>query len=276
MGSAAEIFNVALPSLYGLVTGIYLYRFLRDDRAPSRPARTALLATIGVHILAIVLHLGETGRFPLASGGEGLRFFALCTAIVYLYLEIRIRTPAMGPFIIGLAFVFQLAASVRPTPSVALPAVLESGWFAVHAGTAILSFSAFAIATAASTLYVLLYRELHRGRPGFIFRRIPSLEALDEMSLRAVRLGLMLLTIGIATGALWAKDAWGRYWSWDPKECTSLTIWLVYVAYLWVRTRGGWSGKRVAYFAMVGFALIVFTFVFVELVFHTEHRFVAS
>lgn len=276
MGSGAEIFNVALPALYGLVTAIYLYRFVRDDRAPSRLARVSLLATIGVHVLAIALHLAETGRFPLTSGGEGLRFFALCTALVYLYLEVRIRTPAMGSFIIGLAFAFQLAAIVRPTPTVDMPTVLESGWFAIHAGTAILSFSAFAITTAASTLYVLLYRELHRARPGFIFRRIPSLEALDEMALRAVRLGLGLLTIGIVTGALWAKDAWGRYWSWDPKECTSLTIWLVYVAYLWVRTGGGWTGKRVAYFAMLGFVLIVFTFVFVELVFHTEHRFLAS
>jgi len=276
MGSLADFLFAALPVLYGLVTAIYLVRFLRDERTPSTLARSALLATIGVQALAMFLSFLDTGRVPLTSASQGLRFFALCTAVVYLYLELRIRTPSMGPFVLGLAFVFQVAASVRPTPSVELPVVLESGWFALHAGAAILSFSGFAIATASSTLYVLLYRELHRARPGFIYRRIPPLEALDEMSLRAVRLGLVLLTVGIVTGALWAKDAWGRYWSWDPKECTSLTIWLIYMAYLWVRTRGGWSGKRVAYFAMVGFVFIVFTFVFVELVFHTEHRFLAS
>ena len=93
------------------------------------------------------------------------------------------------------------------------------------------------------------------------------------MAYRAVMVGFGLLTVGIVTGALWNYDISQRFWNWDPKECSSLTIWLVYGAYLWARTRRRWAGKRVAYFAVVGFALLIFTFVLDKLL-ETTHRFV--
>ena len=262
-----------LPFAYAGAAATYLRIFVRESAPYSRAARTALITTLSLSVaLALVRTLGE-GHVPLSNSSEAFSFFTLCTLAVYAYLELQMGTQKMGVFILSVLFIFQTAASLQYEPFAPISEILRSGWFALHATTSILSFSGFSIAAMMSVLYLLLYRELHAGRPGFIFRRIPSLEALDEMAYRAVVLGFILLTVGIATGSVWALAEWGRFWSWDPKECSSLTIWLVYGAYLWARARRGWAGRRVAYFAVIGFALLIFTFV-LDRVFETAHRFV--
>lgn len=270
----AYVLNWVLPFAYAATAGAYVRLFAREHAVYSRAARATLFATLGLAIaLAVIRWIGEA-HVPLSNTSEGITFFTLCTLAVYAYLEIRTGTQAMGIFILGLLFVFQTVASLQYEPFAPLPEILLSGWFASHATSSLLSFSGFAIAAVMSVLYLLLYRELHAGRPGYIFRRIPSLQALDDMAYRGVALGFVLLTVGIVTGSIWAHQAWGRFWSWDPKQCSSLTIWLVYGLYLWARARRGWSGRRVAYFAVIGFAILIFTFVVLERVLNTAHHFV--
>jgi len=272
--NAAKMLNIALPVVYAAATLAYLVNFMRNRTTRSRlDMATLALALLTSFAHAVVLTLLE-GHIPLATTGESLAFFAMCTAAVYAYLEVRTRTQALGIFVIGVAFFFQLAASLSFQMYGEFPDILRSGWFAIHASISVLSFSGFAIATIMSVLYLLLYRELHRGRPGYIFRRIPSLEALDEMARRGVKIGWILLTVGIVTGSIWAHQAWERYWSWDPKECTALTVWLIYGTYLFLRARRGWTGRRTAFFAVAGFVLLLFTFVIVEQIFPTAHKFV--
>ncbi len=271
--TTARILNVVLLLAHAAAVAVYAVRFTRGHARASLWARGALAGTLGLGLaLALVRSIGE-GHVPLSNAGEAMSFFSLSAVAVYAYLESRTGTQAMGIFILSIAFAFQFAGTLAYEPFTPVPPILQSGWFAVHASTSVVSFSSFAIAAVLSTLYLLLYRELHAGRPGFIFRRIPSLEALDRMAFRSVVIGLSLLSAGMLTGSIWAHQVWGRYWSWDPKQCSSLTIWLIYAAYLFVRVRRGWSGRRVAYFAMIGFALLVFTFVVVERLFATAHNF---
>jgi len=267
------VLNVIVPIAYAAAAVTYLRIFLREHAPFSRAARAGLILVLSLSVaLTLVRMIGEK-HVPLSNLGEAFSFFAVCTLAVYALLEVQLRTQKLGVFILVVLVIFQTAASLQFEPFAPIAPDLQSGWFAVHATTSILSFSGFSIAAVMSVLYLLLYRELHGGRPGFIFRRIPSLEALDEMAHRAVAIGFVLLTIGIVTGSLWAHGLWGRYWSWDPKECSAFTIWLVYGAYLWARARRRWAGKRVAYFAVVGFALLIFTFVLDRLI-ETSHRFV--
>jgi cytochrome c-type biogenesis protein CcsB len=272
--NAAKMLNIALPFVYGAATLAYLINFMRNRTTRSRLDMATLGLALLTSLAQALVHTQAEGHIPLASMGESLAFFALCTTAVYAYLEMRTGTQALGIFVIGLAFLFQLAASMQFQMYGEFPDILRSAWFAIHASTAILSFSGFSIATVMSVLYLLLYRELHRGRPGYIFRRIPSLEALDEMARRGVQIGFVLFTIGMVTGSIWAHQAWDRYWSWDPKQCTSFTVWLVYGIYLFLRARRGWTGRRIAFFAVAGFVLLIFTFVIVEQVFPTAHKFV--
>ena len=97
------------------------------------------------------------------------------------------------------------------------------------------------------------------ARPAFS-SRLPSLDVLDEVSYRAIALGFPLLTIGIATGAIWADIAWGRWWGWDPKETWSLITWLFYGAYLHTRLTLGWRGRHSALIAVTGMIVVLFTY----------------
>lgn len=266
--------NVVVPVVYGLTALCYLVYFVRNRHGASPLAWAVLLVSLHVGVAFALIRGIGAGHMPLADPGEALSFFALCTLAVYSYLEVRSGTQALGIFIVGTALLFQVAGSLQYAGFSPAPPVLQSAWFAVHATTAVLSFCGFAIAAVASVLYLLLYRELHSRRPGHIFRRIPSLEELDVIALRGVAFGVLLLTAGILTGAMWAREAWGRFWSWDPKEWSSLGVWIVYAAYLLARKRQGWSGRRVAYFALIGFVVLVFTFVIVERVLPTAHKFV--
>ena len=105
---------------------------------------------------------------------------------------------------------------------------------------------------------------LFRGRMkenGFWDQHVPQPEKLDMISYRSVSLGMLFLTLTILTGAIWAEQAWGSYWSWDPKETWSLVTWIIYAVYLHLRLRRGWKGKAAAWFAVIGFICVIFTYI---------------
>jgi len=101
---------------------------------------------------------------------------------------------------------------------------------------------------------------LFSGRYQIILDRLPAAEKLDRLTYRIIQVGLPLLTLMIVTGAFWANRAWGAYWSWDPKEDWALITWFTYAAYLHTRMLKGWRGRRSAYFAIIGFVVVLFTF----------------
>jgi cytochrome c-type biogenesis protein CcsB len=94
---------------------------------------------------------------------------------------------------------------------------------------------------------------------------LPSLARLDMLTYRIVALGALLLGVGIVTGAAWAKEAWGAYWQWDPKETAALTSWIFYLAYLHLHTRRAWQGLRCSWVSLLGFASILFCYLGVNI-----------
>jgi cytochrome c-type biogenesis protein CcsB len=273
MESICYNLNLALPVLYAGTLFVYLLLFITNRARFNKTSRTFIVVSALVHLIYLVLRGIGQHHIPLASQGDALTFFAFATVAVYLYLELRLKNNAMGIFVVTFVFLFQLFATFRYSPFAPMKPILQSGWFAFHTASAVLSFAAFAIAALLSLLYLLLLREIRSRKPGFIFHRIPPLEFLDEMAYKSVTLGFLLLTFGIGTGVLWADQAWGKFWSWDPKQVSSLVVWLVYAAYLHARLQKGWTGKRVALFAIFGFCTLIFTFVVVDVLFATAHRF---
>jgi cytochrome c-type biogenesis protein CcsB len=117
---------------------------------------------------------------------------------------------------------------------------------------------------------------LLRGRMkenGFWDTHIPKKEKLDVISYRCVSLGMMFLTATIAIGGIWAENAWGSYWTWDPKETWALVTWLIYLVYLHLRIRRGWSGKTAAIFCVVGFICVLFTYIGVNMLLPGLHSY---
>lgn len=102
---------------------------------------------------------------------------------------------------------------------------------------------------------------------------MPSLERLDLISYRAIALGFLFLTLVMVTGAIWAEQAWGRYWAWDPKETWSFITWIIYAIYLHLRLTKGWSGKRAAIFSVIGFICVLFTYIGVNTLLPSIHSY---
>jgi cytochrome c-type biogenesis protein CcsB len=223
-------------------------------------ARRVTWAAFGLHTVGLLVRFAEAGYTPVTSLHEAMSFFAWSIVGVYSALQLRYKLASLGAFVSPLALIFVLAALVIPGQIEPLPAALQSYWLPVHVLLLFVGDGAFALAAAAGAMYLIQERQLKRKRLGAWFHRLPNLDVLDELNYRCVTIGFPLLTMGIITGAIWAQQAWGTYWSWDPKETWSLITWLLYAALLHGRMTVGWRGRRAAWWALIGFASVLFTF----------------
>jgi len=140
----------------------------------------------------------------------------------------------------------------------ALMPALQSSWLGFHVSTAIIAYGSFGVAFGVSMVYIFEHK---LQSSTFASAHFPEKKTLDLINYRAVSLGFLFLTLCMITGAIWAKRAWGSYWSWDPKETWSLITWIIYSIYLHLRLNKGWEGKKTAVFAAVGFICVIFTYI---------------
>ena len=158
-----------------------------------------------------------------------------------------------------------VTSSIYPSTVPLLPPALKSRWLFIHSTLAFISYAMFAVAFGAAIMYLIQQHFLKKKRLGPLYQKLPSLDVLDEINYRCMTFGFPLLTIAIITGAIWAETAWGTYWSWDPKETWSLITWFIYAALLHGRLTTGWRGRRAAVLSIIGFFVLLFTFLGVNL-----------
>jgi cytochrome c-type biogenesis protein CcsB len=184
---------------------------------------------------------------------EYLSFFAWAIVVGFLLMWRRRGLELVTVFASPVAFAMMVMASLFPArlEQQLIPA-LQSYWLWIHVTLAVLAEAAFAVAFVASVLYLVGSR---RG-----FRDPSGGDTLDTVTYRAIGIGFPLFTIGaLFAGAVWAQRAWGSPWSWDPKETSSLIVWLIYAIYLHARLVRGWRGRGAATLSVVGFAMTIFT-----------------
>ncbi len=191
---------------------------------------------------------------PLSNFYESLIFFAWCLPFVGLFTFRRYLQGYLGAVVALLACLLLAYASLGGVDSRIRPLMpaLKSNWLLIHVVTCFLGYAAFALGFGTALLYLGQER-----RPR---ATLPPPAQLDRLIYRTTVLGFLLLTLGILTGAVWAEAAWGRYWSWDPKETWSLITWLIYASLLHARLVKGWQGRRTAWLAVVGFLAVLFTY----------------
>ncbi|MBI2104771.1 MAG: cytochrome c biogenesis protein CcsA [Candidatus Omnitrophica bacterium] len=131
----------------------------------------------------------------------------------------------------------------------------------IHTICSLLSYGAFLAAFVAGVLFLIQERQLKRKTMGVLFRQLPSLQALDRANFLAIGIGFGLLSLGTAFGFLGAGRLLGRWWTWDPKECLTVAMWGSYLALWLVRLRATLRGRRVALLSILGFSLVLFTFI---------------
>ena len=205
----------------------------------------------------------DIGHIPISNLYEVFVLFSLITALFYLYYEQHYRTRQLGAFVllvISAAVGFLLwymvsrdAAEIQP-----LVPALQSWWMKIHVPANFIGYGTFALSAMVAVAYLL---KSH----GYLVDRLPALEVLDDVMYKAIAVGFTFFTIATILGALWAAEAWGGYWSWDPKETWALIVWLNYAAWLHMRLMKGLRGQVAAWWALIGLLVTTFAFLGVNM-----------
>mgnify|MGYP006271591861 CR=1 FL=1 len=212
----------------------------------------------------------DYGHIPVSSLYEVFILFAVMTTLIYLYYEQKMRTRAMGGFvmlIVSASVAFLLwytfdrgAHEIQP-----LVPALKSYWMKIHVPANFVGYGAFSIAAMVGLAY-LVVAKLQKSHPeAALIQRMPSLALMDDLMYKTIALGFAWFTIATVLGAMWAAEAWGGYWSWDPKETWALIVWLNYAAWLHIRMSKGWRGTPMAWWAVIGLFITTFAFLGVNM-----------
>ncbi len=263
----------ATLALYLGATASYLLYLYKPSESLGKIARFIIVSGFAVHILFTIDRYVEAGHTPITNLHESLSFFSMAVIGVFLYFERRFKMIVLGSFVTPVAFLLMVASSIFTAAMMPLNPALKSKWLLIHTVVAFLGYASFAVAFGAAIIYLIQERFLKKKRLGGLFQRLPSLDTLDEINYRCLTFGFPLLTIAIISGAIWAETAWGTYWSWDPKETWSLITWFVYAALLHGRLTTGWRGKKAAILAIIGFFVMLFTFLGVNLLMTGLHSY---
>ncbi|MBN1813900.1 MAG: cytochrome c biogenesis protein CcsA [Anaerolineae bacterium] len=251
--------------LLWLALSAYVAHLMRGERWMGRVATGLTVAAWGALTGELVARGVAAGHWPLTNRYEFALCFAWAIVAVYLLLEASWLRPEAQPdgrerragaFALAVALLVMTYAVTRSSADRAtgplLPA-LRSVWLQVHVLTAMVGYAAFGVAAGVGAMRLVQGdgEEPRWPEPGVVERAIE----------RAVALGFPWLTLAILSGAIWAQNAWGRYWGWDPKETWALITWLWYLLILHVSPLRRWRGRRLAVLAVIGFGVVLFTFI---------------
>lgn len=228
------------------------------------------VAGVVVHVAAIAGRWVRVGHGPYLGFYEVISSYALLSVLVYLLIAWRYKSlRPVGIVVLPIAFLLLAAAMFTDKSGMNLTGTLASWWLAVHVTFAKLAYASFIASFALAVVY--LVRDRATGVWADVLAKLPSQEVVDDLCFKFAGAGFIFLGIMIAAGAIWANEAWGRYWGWDPIETWSLISWLVYAAYLHARLTLGWRGRRSAWFAVAALPVVVFALIGVPIVYNSIH-----
>ncbi|HTZ15309.1 MAG TPA: c-type cytochrome biogenesis protein CcsB [Mycobacterium sp.] len=241
------------------------------DERVGRAGLILVYAGIGLLLLCIVLRGLATVRVPWGNMYEFINLTCFCGLVAgaivlrrpqYRPLWVFLLLPVLILLTVSGRWLYTNAAPVMPA--------LQSYWLPIHVSVVSLGSGVFLVAGVASILFLLRTSRLSEpDTPGAFARmvhRLPDAQTLDRIAYRTTIFAFPVFGFGVIFGAIWAEQAWGRYWGWDPKETVAFIAWVVYAAYLHARSTAGWRDRKAAWINVVGFVAMVFNLFFVNLV----------
>jgi cytochrome c-type biogenesis protein CcsB len=261
--------------------------FFREKTSISIIGRTSTIIANLLLFFILCSRWIVAGYFPLSNLYESLLFLTWTLLTVYLYIETQTKSRLIGAILIPTTLLINGFANLTLTPEMqkASPLVpaLQSNWLMMHVSMMLLSYGTLIMGSLLCILFLVISRyqdvdlklidnsslPLYNVMLDYYEAKVVSpsneiselgklklLQSIDNWSYRIIGLGFPFLTIGIISGGVWANEAWGSYWSWDPKETWALITWLVFATYLHARLTKGWEGKKTAILGGLGFFVI--------------------
>jgi len=269
--------------LYGICFIIGIAYLISSRNSLGRALTKGLWITAITHTFLIIFRTWEGMRPPFQTLYETLSWFAWSANVTYLYVQSRWRGIHVPGFIVaGIAMAACLYSLLTRSPEIApVPPALQSPWYEVHVVAAFFAYAVFVVSFSIETCYLKFKTPSEKSQknpPSSPFAKggqrgitekgseggLKSSGSMDEKfhrwTHRLVLFGFPFLTFAIFSGAAWANDAWGRYWSWDPKETWSLITWTVYAVYLHTKAVGKWKGMPASILNLIGFVCMIMTF----------------
>ncbi len=248
----------------------------RAGGPPAGPWVRAALALTVIGLASQIFGIATRGiaehRVPWGNMYEFVMAITCMAVIAFLGLSFRFRVYSVGLFLMApIVLALGLCATVLYTAAGPLVPALHSYWIWIHVTAMTVAIGSYIVAATFTVLYLVADRHARKQATspgagfGAVLDRLPSADALDRLSYRTVIFAFPIWTFAIIAGAIWADQAWGRYWGWDPKETWAFITWVIYAGYLHARATAGWRGRKAAYIQFVGFASLLFNLIGVNL-----------
>ena len=261
--------------------------FFKEKSFISKLGRSSTLIANVLLFFILCSRWVVAGYFPLSNLYESLLFLTCMLLTIYLYIETKTKSKLIGSILIPVTLLINGFANLTLSPemqkSSPLVPALQSNWLMMHVSMMLLSYGTLIMGSLLCILFLVIskfkdvdfkimdnsslplynimldYYEAKLLSPSTEISelgKLKLLQSIDNWSYRIIGLGFPFLTIGIISGGVWANEAWGSYWSWDPKETWALITWLVFATYLHARITKGWEGKKTAILGSLGFFVI--------------------
>ncbi|MEC4681131.1 MAG: cytochrome c biogenesis protein CcsA [Nitrospirota bacterium] len=255
----SETLSFLTMGLYFGGTLLFLAFLLHRSEVLSRVSVFVAGSGFLTHTAALGMAIVSTGQVPIMTFRDAMSFFAWGLVLVFLIVGLQRGLQVLGAFILPLAFLSLVSATLAPVEADAMAPVFQAVW--IHVTLSILGTIGFAVAFVAGLMYLMQERLLKSKQFNVLYYKLPPLDFLDALNQRSILFGFPLLTLGILTGAVSAQLTIGSYLNWNPEQVWALITWVFYFVVLMGRVTVGWRAKRAAYLTIVGFAGVILTFV---------------
>ena len=266
-----EILIIITILFYMLSTVAYFgFLFLQKDYA-QRIGYYLILAGFLCHTATIVYVFAKSGHLPVGNLRETLSLAGWAVAGGFLIIQYRYNLRILGIFAAPAVLLIVVLATLVSNEPYQATKIFKNFWLISHVMAIFFGEAFFTLAAGLGGLYLIQENAIKTKKHRFFFKRLPSLDLLDSTGYACIVVGFSLLTLGLITGLVYAKSYWGRFWSWDPKEVWSAITWIFYAVLLHERLTVGWRGRKSAIMAIIGFGVLIFTFLGVNLLLEGHH-----
>ncbi len=266
-----------MSALFVMATATYFLALYNKSNFTYKTANIMVWAASTFGMVGMMVRWRESyiinfdyGHIPVSSLYEVFILFVVMTALMYLYYEQRYKIRALGGFVMlvisaSVAFILWYVFDKDAHIIQPLVPALKSYWMKIHVPANFVGYGTFSIAAMVGVAFLMTERATKKNPESTFVARMPSLQAMDDLMYKTISLGFAFFTIATVLGAMWAAEAWGGYWSWDPKETWALIVWLNYAAWLHMRMSKGWRGAPLAWWAIIGLLITTFAFLGVNM-----------